>query len=60
MIRLCWVPGHCDVCGKEIADELGRRESELDRSFVEKSVRIPIGSYFEAIKDWTLVNTNRA
>ena len=59
-IRLCWVPGHCEKMGNEVADELARYGSALDDAVSESGVRPPIGFYFRLIREWIQDRTNHA
>ena len=45
IVGLCWVPGHNDIEGNEIADELARGGSQSSSLLIERSVKPPI-SYF--------------
>ena len=53
-IKLCWVPGHCDIEGNEVADELARYGSSNLSLPIERSVKPPIGYYFGLIRKWIL------
>ncbi|XP_073821296.1 uncharacterized protein [Musca autumnalis] len=41
-VTLCWVPGHCNIVGNEMADELARRGSESQDIIIENSVKPPL------------------
>ena len=49
-IRLCWVPGHCDIEGNEVANEIARYGCSNLSLPEERSVKLPIGHYFGLIK----------
>lgn len=47
-VTLCWVPGHSNVDGNKIVDELARQGSIMDKGDVNTSIR-PLISHFYAI-----------
>ena len=60
VVRLCWVPGHCNTSGNEMAEELARQGSAKDVSESEINVKLPLGFFFRKINEWILARTNQA
>ncbi|XP_058978632.1 uncharacterized protein LOC109613882 [Musca domestica] len=49
VVKLCWVPGHCNISGNESADELARRGSESVDLEIESSVKPPLCHFFQVL-----------
>ena len=54
------MPGHCDIGGNEVANELARQGSEMEDPDCVEAVRPPLGFYFGRIKEWIVGVTTRA
>lgn len=52
-VKLCWVPGHCNIEGNEKADSLAREGSETDIGSADHSVLPPIGIVRNKIDETT-------
>ena len=48
-VKLCWVPGHCNISGNESADELARRGSASEDLEIETSVKPPLCHFFQIL-----------
>ena len=48
-IRICWIPGHEDYLGNELADELARNGSAMDRNSTMQTVKTPLCATRESI-----------
>ncbi|XP_065367256.1 uncharacterized protein LOC135960009 [Calliphora vicina] len=59
-VRLCWVPGHCDIQGNEVADEQARHGSDLDHDTRERNVKPPICYYYRLIYEKFCEYTNQS
>jgi hypothetical protein len=51
-VQLRWVPGHEDIVGNEMADQLARTESEHLFTGPEPDCGISIGVAKKAVRDW--------
>ncbi|XP_063708852.1 uncharacterized protein LOC134837407 [Culicoides brevitarsis] len=54
-----WVPGHSNICGNEIADELAREGSERTYSEEEPCLGIALQTAKSAIFEWLIDETTR-
>ena len=53
------VPGHSDISGNEVDDELARLGSELDISECEGDIKPPLGFFFRKIMEQILGSSNQ-
>ena len=57
-VKLCWVPGHNDIPGNEIADELAKKATSFSIERIDNEVKLPMSFYESIISDKIKIEYN--